>query len=41
MVIFMVSKLVDIAEAAKALGVSTITLRRWEQGGKLIPERTL
>ena len=36
----MVKKLVDIAEAAKALGVSTITLRRWEQSGKLIPERT-
>jgi len=36
----MSKKLVDIAEAAKALGVSTITLRRWEQSGKLIPERT-
>ncbi len=36
----MSKKLVDIAEAAKALGVSTITLRRWEQSGKLVPERT-
>ncbi len=36
----MPKKLVDIAQAAKALGVSTITLRRWEQTGKLVPERT-
>lgn len=36
----MARKLVDIAKAANALGVSTITLRRWEQSGKLMPERT-
>ena len=29
-----------IGEASKALGVSITTLRRWEQEGKLIPERT-
>ena len=34
------SKLIDIAEASNILGVSTITLRRWEKSGKLIPERT-
>jgi putative resolvase len=34
------TKLIDIAEAAKILGVSTITLRRWETNGKLLPERT-
>jgi putative resolvase len=33
-------KLVDIKEAAHVLGVSATTLRRWEQSGKLIPERT-
>ena len=31
---------VAIGEAAKALGVSITTLRRWEEEGKLIPERT-
>ena len=36
----MSKKLVDIAKAAEALGVSTITLRRWERSGKLVPERT-
>jgi excisionase family DNA binding protein len=35
-----VDKLVPIALAAKALGVSASTLRRWEAEGKLIPERT-
>ena len=33
-------QLVDIREAAKLFGVSTITLRRWDKSGKLIPERT-
>ena len=33
-------KLIDIKEAADILGVSPTTLRRWEQDGKLIPERT-
>jgi putative resolvase len=34
-------KLLSVAEAADLLGVSTNTLRRWEQEGKLIPdERT-
>jgi len=36
----MANKLIDIREASNILGVSTITLRRWEQSGKLIPERT-
>ncbi|MDA8344614.1 MAG: IS607 family transposase [Thermaerobacter sp.] len=31
---------VGIGEAAKALGVSITTLRRWEVQGKLIPEHT-
>jgi len=31
------SKLVSIAEAAKALGVSPQTLRRWEREGKSVP----
>jgi predicted site-specific integrase-resolvase len=34
------SKLVSVSEAAKALGVSAITLRRWEAKGYLVPERT-
>lgn len=34
------SKLVSIGEAALALGVSAITLRRWEASGKLVPDRT-
>jgi putative resolvase len=35
------SKLVGVAEAAKFLGVSKSTLRRWEREGKLLPdERT-
>jgi len=29
-----------ISQAAKIKGVSTKTLRRWEEQGKLIPERT-
>lgn len=33
-------KLITIHEAAKLLGVSNTTLRRWETSGKLIPERT-
>jgi predicted site-specific integrase-resolvase len=34
------NRLVAISEAAKALGVSITTLRRWEAEGKLLPERT-
>lgn len=34
------SNFVTIGKAAKALGVSVPTLRRWEASGKLIPERT-
>jgi excisionase family DNA binding protein len=34
------TKLITIGEAAELLGVSTITLRRWEKSGKLVPERT-
>ena len=30
----------NISEAAYLLGVSTDTLRRWEEEGKLIPEQT-
>ena len=33
-------KLIAIGEAAKLLGVSQTTLRRWEDSGKLVPERT-
>jgi putative resolvase len=33
-------KLYSIGEAAKYLGVSVSTLRRWEIDGKLVPERT-
>ncbi len=33
-------KLYSIGEAAKYLGVSVSTLRRWENDGKLVPERT-
>ncbi|MFC0712080.1 MerR family DNA-binding transcriptional regulator, partial [Azorhizophilus paspali] len=31
-------RLVSIGEAAKALGVSITTLRRWEASGKLVAE---
>ncbi|MGC8530160.1 MAG: IS607 family transposase, partial [Leptospirillia bacterium] len=33
-------RLVGIGEAAKALGVSITTLRRWEAEGRLIAEHT-
>ena len=33
-------KLFKIGQAAKALGVSPSTLRRWERDGKITPERT-
>ena len=33
-------RFVRVGEAAKALGVSITTLRRWEAQGKLIPEHT-
>lgn len=32
--------LVKISEAAKILGVTTVTLRNWEKEGKLKPVRT-
>jgi len=34
------NRYVSISDAAKALGVSVTTLRRWEAVGKLIPEHT-
>ena len=34
------NKLVSIEKAAEMLGVSEMTLRRWEKSGKLTPERT-
>ena len=34
------SRLCTIGEAARLLGVSIPTLRRWEESGKLVPERT-
>ena len=34
-------RLVAIGEASQVLGVSIVTLRRWEAAGKLIPERTV
>ncbi|EHQ53509.1 hypothetical protein ECTPHS_12607 [Ectothiorhodospira sp. PHS-1] len=33
-------RLASISEAAKALGVSITTLRRWEASGRLVPEHT-
>ena len=33
-------RILTISDAAKVLGVSVTTLRRWETEGKLIPERT-
>ena len=34
------SKLVSISAASRVLGVSQITLRRWESSGRLVPNRT-
>ena len=34
------NRLVSIEKAAEMLGVSEMTLRRWEKSGKLMPERT-
>lgn len=34
----MMNKLVGISEAAKALGVTPLTLRRWHETGKLLPD---
>ena len=34
------NKLLRIGAAARALGVSTATLRRWEASGRLTPART-
>ncbi|PWE48133.1 IS607 family transposase, partial [Thioclava sp. NG1] len=37
-IIFMMKKFVSIGEAAKALGVTPLTLRRWDESGKLKPD---
>ncbi|MCL4353135.1 MerR family DNA-binding transcriptional regulator [Patescibacteria group bacterium] len=34
------SRIINISEAARLLGISTKTLRRWEREGKIIPSRT-
>ena len=34
-------RFVAIGDAAKALGVSITTLRRWEVEGRLVPDRTV
>ena len=34
----MMTKMVGIGEAAKALGVTPLTLRRWHESGRLIPD---
>ncbi len=34
------NRLITIGQAAKFLGVSISTLRRWELDGKITPERT-
>ena len=34
-------KLLTIQEAAKVLGVSTKTMRRWDASGRLSPQRTV
>ena len=34
------NRFVAIGEASKALGVSITTLRRWEESGRLVPQRT-
>lgn len=36
----METELIPIGKAARFLGVTPMTLRRWEQSGKLIPHRT-
>lgn len=36
----METELISIGKAARFLGVTPMTLRRWEQSGKLIPHRT-
>jgi predicted site-specific integrase-resolvase len=35
------NRLITIGEAAKILGVSITTLRRWDKTGRLIPEKTV
>lgn len=35
---YLMRKLVSISEAAKALGVTPLTLRRWDESGKLKPD---
>jgi predicted site-specific integrase-resolvase len=37
----MMERFVAIGDAAKALGVSITTLRRWEVEGRLVPDRTV
>ena len=39
-VICIMTQLLSIGAAAKALGVSTSTLRRWEASGRCVPART-
>jgi putative resolvase len=39
-IITIMDKMLSISEAANTLGVSTTTLRRWEEQGKLLPDRT-
>ena len=34
----MMTKMVGIGEAAKALGVTPLTLRRWHESGRLVPD---
>jgi DNA-binding transcriptional MerR regulator len=33
----MIDRLVKIGEAARIMGVTPVTMRRWEKSGKLLP----